>query len=282
MRGFKSTLVILAMLIVSACGSTAASPPAAAENRSAPPATQAAPSPSAAVTPSPTASVAARWTVVAFGDSWPYGAHCNGCEPFPELYVKGLEADTGKSIEFVDLITNGGTSTSLANDMATSPAVRDAIARADIVVISTGANDFEAAGQAWTSGTCGGGDDLDCFRAVADGWRTNFDAMLSTIEELRGGRPTTVRLVTNSNEFLADPGLISYFGADFGPREGAVITAMHHDALCEVATEHGQVCVDLRRVLNGPTLDRPQDVNTQEAMQAVADALVASGVAELR
>ena len=287
MRRCPSGLVLLAILIVGACGPTAGSPkagsPSAGDGRaSAAPATAAVPSPTAAITSSPTASAAADWTLVAFGDSWPYGAHCNGCEPFPELYVSGLEAATGRTIEFVDLITNGGTSKSLADDMAASSRVRDAIARADIIVISTGANDLESAGQAWTSGTCGGSDGLDCFRAVADGWHTNFDAMLTTIDELRGDRPTAVRLVTNSNEFLADKDLIDYFGADFGLREGAAITAMHHDALCKVASAHGRACVDLRPVLNGPTFDKPQDVNTQEAMQAVADALVASGVAELR
>jgi hypothetical protein len=221
------------------------------------------------------------WTYVAFGDSWPYGAHCNGCQPFPGLYAMGLKAATGHEIDFINLVENGGTSASLLADFREMSAYRDAIAKADIIMISTGANDGEPAGAAWKDGTCGGEDGLDCFREIAEGWRLNFDAMLTEIDTLRVGKPTAIRLVTNSNEFLADPGLIEFFGPDFGPNEGATYTAMHHDVLCEVAAAHSAQCVDLRPVLNGSNFDQPQDVNTQEAMQAVADALVASGLAEL-
>ena len=58
--------------------------------------------------------------------------------------------------------------------------------------------------------------------------------------------------------------MIEYFGPDFGLSEGAAITAFHHDALCAVAAEHDGPCVDLRPVLNGPNLNQPRDVNTQE------------------
>ena len=220
-------------------------------------------------------------TVLAFGDSWPYGAHCNGCVPFPELYVEGLEDELGGEVEFVDLVTNGGTSASLLESLRGDESYRDAVTQSDVIVISTGANDMEPAGQSWKAGTCGGPDGLDCFRALGEEWQANFDQMLEEIDELRAGEPTAVRLVTNSNEFLSDPGLIDYFGADFGLSGGATITALHHDALCAAAAEHGDVCVDLRPVLNGVSLDQPRDVNAQESMQAVADALVASGLAEL-
>ena len=220
-------------------------------------------------------------TVLALGDSWPYGAHCNGCIPFPELYAEGLEEELGAEVELVDLVTNGGTSASLLESLREDKTFREAATHADVVVISTGANDIEPAGQSWKAGTCGGADSLDCFRALGQEWHGHFDQMLEEIHELRAGEPTAVRLVTNSNEFLADPGLIQYFGADFGLTGGATITALHHDTLCAAAAEHGDACVDLRPVLNGPGLDEPRDVNTQEAMQAVADALVESGLAEL-
>ena len=220
-------------------------------------------------------------TLLGLGDSWPYGAHCNGCTPFPELYAEGLEKKLGREVTLLNLVTNGGTSATLRDSLTSDPSYADAVSRADVVMISTGANDMEPAGQAWKAGKCGGADGLDCFRALADQWRTNFDAMLDQVDQLRGGKPTAVRLVTNSNEFLSDPGLIEYFGPDFGLTEGAAISAFHHDALCAVAADHDGLCVDLRPVLNGPDLDQPRDVNTQEAMQAVADALVATGLPEL-
>ena len=105
--------------------------------------------------------------------------------------------------------------------------------------------------------------------------------MLAVVDELRAGAPTAVRLVTNANEFLADPMLIRGYGPDFGLTGGAAITALHHDALCEVAAAHHAACVDLRPVINGPDLATPQSVNTQEAMQAVADAIVVAGLSEI-
>jgi hypothetical protein len=159
--------------------------------------------------------------------------------------------------------------------------MREAVKTADIIVISTGGNDLEPAFDRSAAGACGGTDQLDCFREVAEVWRNSFDGMLSEITALRAGKPTAIRVVTNSNEFLADPGLIELFGPEFGLAGGAAVTAMHHDVLCEVAARYVATCVDLRPVLNGPNLDQPQDVNTLEAMQAVADALLASGLDEL-
>lgn len=52
--------------------------------------------------------------------------------------------------------------------------------------------------------------------------------------------------------------------------------------VCEVAASHNAVCVDIALALNGPDLLQPRDVNTQEAMQAVADAILATGLDELR
>jgi len=240
-----------------------------------------------APTEAPTATEIPSWTYVAFGDSWPFGAHCFGCRAFPALYADGLAATTDHRIDFINLTTNGGTSQSLLESIQTSQKtrgtdIREAITSADIAIISTGANDLEPAFESYAAGTCGGVDQLDCFRKVAEGWRVSFDGILTEIDALRDGKPTAIRLVTNSNEFLADPGLIDLFGPEFGLAGGAVVTALHHDILCEVAAKHGATCVDLRPVLNGPTLDKPQDVNTQEAMQAVADALLASGLDELR
>jgi hypothetical protein len=88
-------------------------------------------------------------------------------------------------------------------------------------------------------------------------------------------------MVTTSNEFLADPDLISFFGSEFGPVGGAAITKMNRDAQCEVAAAHHVMCIDLGLALNGPKLAVPQDVNTQDAMQKVADAILAAGLPEL-
>ena len=106
--------------------------------------------------------------------------------------------------------------------------------------------------------------------------------MLTEIEELRNARPTAIRLVTAMNDFLTDPGLIELFGPDFGKTVGVAVTKVLIDILCKVATQHDAKCVDLGLALNGPDLLRPQDGNTPEATQMVADAILASGLDELR
>ena len=234
-------------------------------------------------TPEPTATPSGpSWTYVAFGDSWPYGAHCNSCRPFPVLYADGLATTTDHRIDFVNATTNGGTSQSLLKSIQTSEKMRDAVKSADIIVISTGGNDLEDAFGLFVAGNCSGADNFDCFRKVGEVWRTSFDGILTEINTLRAGKPTAIRLVTNSNEALSDPGLIEIFGPKDSSGGGAFITDLHHEILCEVAAKHGATCVDLRPVLNGPNFDEPQDGNTQEAMQGVADALLASGLDELR
>jgi lysophospholipase L1-like esterase len=241
----------------------------------------------AATTPVETSSAQANessgssLTYVMFGDSWPYGAHCNGCRPFPGLLKDAYAAATGQAIDFRNDTTNGGTARELAAKMKSDKSIRDDIAAADIIVVSIGGNDLEAPFSAWTGGTCGGDDRLDCFRDGANSLRAAYDGMLSEIDGLRGARPTAVRMVTTSNEFLADAGLIQAFGADFGKTGGVAITTMNRDVQCEVAEMHHAGCVDLGVALNGPDLLKPSDVNTQETMQTVANTIAAAGLEEL-
>ena len=281
---FRITLLVTAIaMMLAACGAPATEQQPIATlapaTEAVPPATEIAPT----NTPESTATLSGpSWTYVAFGDSWPYGAHCHGCRPFPVLYADGLAATTDHRIDFINLTKNGGTSQSLLNIIKSAQKIRNAVMSADIIVISTGANDLENAFGFFAGGNCGGADHFDCFRKVGEGWRISFDGILAEIEIWRNGKPTAIRLVTNSNEALSDPGLIEIFGPKDSSGGGAFITDLHHDILCEVAAKHGATCIDLRPVLNGPNFDKPQDVNMEQAMQAVADALLASGLDELR
>lgn len=279
-------LLVIALLILATAEGCSGPAPAKSAAAPSPPASRApsgpaVASPSAAATAS--ASAPPSLTYVAFGDSWPYGSHCHGCRPFPVLLQSGFEAVAeGRTIRFVNDVTNGGTAEELAARMQTDAGIRADLAAADIIVITIGGNDLGPAFEASAAGSCGGADKLDCFRRVRDVLRAAYDTMLSEIEEIRGPRPTAVRMVTTSNEFLADPDLVELFGRAFGPVGGAAVTKMNRDAQCEVAAAHHAICIDLGAALNGPNLTVPQDVNTQDAMQKVADAIVAPGLPELR
>lgn len=269
---------IAVVFLVVACGGTQPASPGATSAAS-PGSAPSAPAASVVRAPSPTS--AAGLTYVAFGDSWPYGAHCNGCTPFPVLLVDGLAAATGKHIDFRNLVTDGGTAEALAQQIQALPAIQAQIAAADIIVIAIGGNDLEPAFIASEAGRCGGMDDLDCFRAVGKTLRTAYDEMLAKIESLRAGRPTAVRLIAGSNEYLADPYLVDLLGADFGKTKGVTVTRLLRDLTCEVAVAHHARCVDLGPALNGPDLLTPNDVNQQSTMQLVADEILAVGLHEL-
>jgi hypothetical protein len=226
-------------------------------------------------------------TYIALGDSWPEGAHCNGCQPFPELHAEAVQADTGRTIEFKNLAgqaqptfeTFGGGMASLLNAVRNSEAFRTEVASGDIIVIATGPNEGEAVGAAVAAGTCGGADNFECVRELGQSWTEDLDAILDEIEQLRAGQPTAVRLVNAANAFIGStlPGMDEATTAAFSELFFEELTV----AMCENASAHRAQCLDVRPILNGPNLDQPVDDSSVESMAAVADALTQMGVAEL-
>lgn len=240
------------------------------------------PSPSApaSVAASSGSTSAATLTVLVFGDSWPAGDHCDGCRPWPGLYADGLESTTGRPVDLIDR-TGIETAASLALTIQADPSVKADVARADVIVLSIGTNDLEPAFNAYHDGTCGGADQLDCFRAIVETLRGTFDQILTDIDGLRAGMPTAVRIVTMSNEFLSEQGAIELVGADFGASGGVAVTTMMRDMWCAAGTANGATCVELGHALNGADLLTPRDINAQDTMQLVGDTILATGLGEL-
>jgi hypothetical protein len=97
-----------------------------------------------------------------------------------------------------------------------------------------------------------------------------FDAILREIERLRAGKPTAIRLVDAANPFVSDPSMAPDLPKDVAATKGALTFKLLNDALCHNAAKHHAVCVDVRPILNGPTLDKPVDENSPASMRAVA------------
>ena len=191
---------------------------------------------------------------MSLGDSWPEGAHCNGCRTFPQTHAEALEDRLGEEVTLIDLAgqaqpyfdtLGGGGSAGLLEALRTDEPFREEVAKGDIIVIATGPNDGGEIIGTIQDGTCGGKDDSACVVPLGRMWKRDFDAILDEIEALRGGRPTAIRLVNAANAF-ADPsfspetlrGFEAYFEA---------LTV----ALCDNAEAHEAICVDVRPVLNG-------------------------------
>jgi hypothetical protein len=101
------------------------------------------------------------------------------------------------------------------------------------------------------------------------------------IDDLRGGKPTVIRLVDASNGFLFDPSMRAGLEPESATTRGALIYQLLNDAMCDAAVQHHAVCMDIRAVLTGPKLDQAADENSAASMGAIARALLDSGVAEL-
>lgn len=221
---------------------------------------------------------------MSLGDSWPEGAHCNGCRTFPQIHAQMLQESLGEPVTFIDLAgqaqpffdtPGGGGSAGLLDALRTEESFRAKVATGDIIVIATGPNDGGEIFEQIMDGTCGGKNDTACVQPLARTWKREFDAILDEIEALRAGRPTAIRLVNAANAFN-DPtssaatlrGFEAYFRA---------LTV----ALCDNAEAHDVVCVDVRPVLNGPDFEQPVNDSSQESMDAVAQLLLETGVPEL-
>lgn len=271
-------MIALAALLFAACSGSPSAPVLSSS-----------PAVTATALPSdlPAASGLAPLTYVAFGDSWPEGAHC-GCLTFAGQWADGLSALTGRPIDFIDLtgqkepgVGDAETSRSLATSVESNERTRDAVRKADIVLIATGPNDMDLIFDRLLGHACGGSDESDCIRHLGKVWATNFDKILTAIDDLRGGKPTVIRLVDASNAFLFDPGMRAGLEPEFATTRGALIYQLLNDAMCDAAAQHHAVCVDIRALLTGPNLDQAADENSAASMEAIARALIDSGVAEL-
>jgi hypothetical protein len=131
------------------------------------------------------------------------------------------------------------------------------------------------------AGTCGGADDADCIRALGERWRANFGAILDEIAVLRAGQPTAIRLVNGTNPFVSYPEMLEGMPEGFATGNGALTVQLLTDAMCGAAEAHDAVCVDVRPLLNGPSMLEPAQEESPEAIRTVADALIATGIDEI-
>lgn len=258
LRRRASVVIVLVALLVMMGGACSGQPGAGT-----PPASSTDGSLPVGVTPSAPseASGSGALSLVVFGDSWAHGSHCGGCTPWPRLLPADYRAASHVGVALTDLTENGGDSASVLDELKQNVEYRDAVAGADIVVFNMGLNDLEKTA------------DPETLKVM---WSKNLDAMLDVVDELRAGRPTAVRMVGVSNEYLSDVGLRAGLG-DSASR----IFQLFNQVSCSVAADHDGQCVDLRPLLNGKNGQEPTDPNSQESMNAVASAVAAKGLTEL-
>jgi lysophospholipase L1-like esterase len=205
-------------------------------------------SPSGAATPSGAAARVARahpqgLRLAMLGDSVTAGAAC-GCDAFPAVYAHRLAAQLGVPAHVDNWGINGLDSDGLLWRLRhPNWNLARSVARADVVVMTIGANDFGDHHDEVTEGRSSRaeGDWVAHELAVM---RRHIDRSLNRIKALRGGRPTSV-LVTGYWNVFEDGDVARREFPAAGLGATIELTRRTNRALRDAALAGGRTYVDL-------------------------------------
>lgn len=195
----------------------------------------------------------APWSLVVVGDSIPFNSSedCPGCTGFVDGYAEAITAATGHPVEVQNLSQHTGLQTDrLLEELKTDTERREALANADIIIVSIGHND-----TAWNRGDdpCDGPNDGDwskynqsCAAAAAEIFRPQMESLYAQIVALRAGKPTIFRAINVYNDWI---------GVSGTPPEATEPTRLVLDAwsemTCKAAKVSGFICADIYHAFNG-------------------------------
>lgn len=237
--------------------------------------------PPAAATQIPTGAVPSAQdpgpiSLVGFGDSVMAGAGCD-CDDFLVQTGTLLHDRTGREVTTSNHAANGATTADLLEELRTDDASAAAIAGADVIVLTVGANDLLPAVSTWDDDGCGAG----CYDPAVHAMSDRLGSLLTIID--REKKPEAAVLVTSYWNVFEDGAVgRDAHGSGFLSWSDEVTRAAD-DAICAAADRSAATCIDLYRPFKGdgdrdPTGlladdgDHPNARGTQLIAAAVADA----------
>jgi lysophospholipase L1-like esterase len=199
------------------------------------------------------------WSLVAVGDSIAINSSmvCPGCSGFVDRYADAIFEATGHPVEVRNLSQPMLQVDALLKELKTDASRRDALADADIIIVSIAFNDTP-----WlrSDDPCDGpnGNKPDwseynttCAAAAAEIFRPKFESVYAQIVALREGKPTIFRTINRYNDWI---GWIGEAG-ETNPPEATNATRVVLEAwsamVCETAQENGFTCADIYHTFNG-------------------------------
>lgn len=177
--------------------------------------------------------------VVGLGDSVMSGTNCD-CAGIVAEYATALQKREGRPVVGDNLGVPGDTTSDLLDHLRTDGAFRAAVAQADVVLVTIGANDLGPQWQQWQSSSC----DDECYEPAVAQMRGRLDAILALVTSLRVGPPATV-LVTNYWNVFTDGDVARASGGQEQIDWSTDVTRAVNDAICWSAAVHHARCVDL-------------------------------------
>jgi lysophospholipase L1-like esterase len=204
-------------------------------------------------TPTPIPVPASGLRIVALGDSVTSGYNCN-CAAFPDQYAALLATRDSIRTQAANLgvpsLTSAGLLAQLADGSAANAGARAAVASADIVVVTIGANDFSDEHDPITAGACGGVNHTACTRDELATMSRTLSAVVGQIRILRDGAPTTIMLTGYWNVF-EDGEVATNAFPEQGIAASVALTKEANAAIRTDALAENAIYVDLWPVFEG-------------------------------
>ncbi|MFI7231930.1 SGNH/GDSL hydrolase family protein [Nonomuraea angiospora] len=220
---------------------------------------------------------AAVTSVVGLGDSVPAGAACD-CDTFVSLIRKTLASRQGVGVAVDNLATGGLTSQGLLDQMDGGP-VTDAIVKADLVIITIGANDFDS--DSLEDDDCGPGAGLACYKDDLARLRANVDGILGKVRALQT-RPRSRIVVTGYWNVFLDGDSARAKGTAYVSNSDA-LTRVVNRTLAGAAAARGARYVDVYGPFKGdgsrddtPLLAADGDHPNAAGHRVIADSILAA------
>ncbi len=183
-------------------------------------------------------------TVVGIGDSVTSGYNCN-CEAFVGLYATQLAAQDDVQTSSVNLGVPGWTSSQLLAAMTKPGAFRNQVAKADVLLVTIGANDLnplESKGPAGCPATC--------YTPLIDSAGHNVELIVDAARAANPAHPPTVLVTDYWNVFQdGDVGTAEH-GTTFQSWSDA-LTRAESAQICDGAQSAGATCVSLYAPFKG-------------------------------
>jgi lysophospholipase L1-like esterase len=222
--------------------------------------------------------------ILGLGDSVPgAGGPCQrdpNCRSYVLVLADLASAALGHTVVAVNRASNDNvTSAGLLRELQANPTTRDLVAKASMVVLQVGNNDWQ--------GPCHFAGAAKCLESNRGHVKANLGRILDEVVGLRGGSPRGIRVVTYANTLLEDSPAEAWGYADTSANEQAMVKIYSQalrklDAtICSVARTRSVTCVDLLPAINGPDGTRPSSIGgihpTRVGHELIAQTVAAAG-----
>jgi lysophospholipase L1-like esterase len=240
-----ATILVAVAVLLSTVGGCAAAFGLARRSAASPAGTAPEPTPPSPVAAGDGSAAPIPYRVVGLGDSVPSGSQCD-CTSYVSLVGQQFGAYSGRPSSVDNLARDGLTTSGLLAQLQL-PAVRSAVADADLVMITIGANDFDE--ESLTVPACQPATALSCYQSALSAQQAELSALLAQVN-LVHSRPGTTTIVTGYWNVFLDGRVGRSQGAAYVAASNA-LTMADNGLIAAVTTAHADTYVDIYTPFKG-------------------------------